>query len=138
MQDQTVAEFAEQWFEELSDRAPVDRLLERVTDAGLDMAFPERTLTGHEDFTDWYRAVGELFADQTHVIEQLHAEPRGDLVDVDVTVVWAGVETADGSRFAFRVNQNWTLRRGPDGKLRIQRYRVGDFVPLPAVSAGDA
>jgi predicted ester cyclase len=40
--------------------------------------------------------------------------------------------TDDGSSFAFRVKQNWTLRRGADGRLRIQRYLVGELAPVPA------
>lgn len=135
--DQHVAEFAQKWFDELSNRAPVDRLLTLVSDTGLEMVFPEQTLTSHAEFVDWYEAVGKLFADQTHDVEELRTTVDGDRLFVKVTVRWAGVDLGKGEPFAFRVGQDWTLRRGADGALRIQRYEVGDFTPVPvgAVSA---
>lgn len=131
MAGELVAGFAQEWFDELSERAPVPALLARVRDSGLEMVFPERTLTSHADFAEWYGDVGTAYANQTHVIERLVEHDRGDEIDVDVTVVWAGVDTADDRPFAFRVNQRWTLVRDPDG-VRILRYQVADVSPADA------
>jgi hypothetical protein len=133
--DDLVTEFAQEWFDELSQRAPAPALLARVRDEDLEMVFPERTLRSHDDFAAWYRDVGELYSDQTHVIERLVDHDHGDHVDVEVTVVWAAVDRADGRPFAFRVNQEWTLNRDPDGRLRIRRYRVLDATPAETAAA---
>jgi len=131
MEDQSVANFAQEWFDELSHHEPVERLLTRISDIGLEMVFPERTLYGHADFADWYEGVGKAFTDQSHTVEKLRADHRGDLVDVAVTVVWSATQTADGTRSAFRVNQTWQLRKELGQRLRIVKYRVGTLEPIP-------
>ncbi|GAA0691418.1 hypothetical protein GCM10010193_52360 [Kitasatospora atroaurantiaca] len=131
MEDESVANFAQEWFDELSHHEPVERLLARIAETDLEMAFPERTLYSHADFADWYEAVGKAFADQSHTVEKLRADHRGDLVDVAVTVVWSATQTADGTRSAFRVNQSWQLRKEPGQRLRIVKYRVGTLDRVP-------
>jgi len=129
--DDSVAAFVQQWFDILSRHEPVEELLPFVSDQGLDMTFPERTLRGHDDFRDWYRAVGETFADQTHVLEHLDTRNSGDRVHIDLFVVWTAKTVADGSVSSFRVHQNWTLRRRAGGEPPvIVTYRVGELVPV--------
>jgi hypothetical protein len=125
--------FAQNWFDALSYRAPVDRLLEFVVDEGLVMVFPERTLRSHADVKDWYAAVGELFDDQSHTIEGIDATPTEQGTDLAVTVVWTARQLTDGERIAVRVNQAWKLT-APDaaGRTRIVDYRVGELTPIPA------
>ncbi|MEV7418440.1 hypothetical protein [Streptomyces sp. NPDC089919] len=129
-----LAGFAQEWFDKLSRHDPVEEMLPFVADAGLDMAFPERTLRSHADFRDWYAVVGEAFADQSHDIERLEFRPAADdveAVDVAVTVVWRAKNTADGSLTAVRVDQQWRLAMRPGAVLPvITTYRVGDFTPV--------
>ncbi|MFD0392266.1 hypothetical protein ACFQ3Z_03650 [Streptomyces nogalater] len=135
MQQKNVEDFVQEWFDELSRHEPVERLLPKIIDTNLEMAFPERTLRSHADFADWYGVVGKAFEDQSHVVEKLDYETRGDTVDVALTVVWTATTTEDGKRSAFRVNQEW-LRRDPGSRLRISWYRVGDMTPVPGPGLG--
>ncbi|MGV9252856.1 nuclear transport factor 2 family protein [Streptomyces sp. NPDC003697] len=128
----TVREFSQDWFNDLSRRAPVQEMLPRLASQQLEMAFPERTLYSHDDFVDWYAAVGDLFTDQEHVLERLEVEDRGAVLDLDVTVVWKATHVRDGSRTAFRIDQQWQLQKGPGDALRILKYRVGDLRPVEA------
>jgi hypothetical protein len=138
MQEDPVREFVQAWFDDLSRHAPVDRMLPRLSADSLEMHFPERALYGHADFEDWYAVVGEAFADQGHTLEALSTETRGDLVDLVLTVVWSATQTSDNTRSAFRVNQNWRLRKGPGDQLRIVTYRVGELTPISLAEAAGA
>lgn len=130
MESDVVREFCQKWFDDLSNRAPVQQLLPRLATQGLEIAFPERTLFHHNDFVDWYAAVGDQFTDQEHVLERLDVEDHGSVLDLDLTVVWKATHLQDGSRTAFRIDQRWTLRKGPGDELRILTYRVGTLNPI--------
>ncbi|MFC4035631.1 hypothetical protein ACFO3J_29800 [Streptomyces polygonati] len=136
--NQSITKFVYEWFDDLSAHEPVDRLLPRIYESGLEMVFPERTLRSRADFIDWYEAVGRAFADQTHTVEELRAQERGDLIELSVTVVWTATRTADRSRSSFRAHQTWRLRRDADGDLRIVTYRVDDIAPLSDARAADS
>jgi hypothetical protein len=118
--------FVHEWFDLLSDHVPVELLLPFVADRGLEMAFPERTLHDHDDFRDWYTAVGLAYTRQTHDVERISAEEGPDGVDLAVTVVWRAEQT-DGPPVAVRVDQDWRLLRLADGSLRIAGYQVGEM-----------
>jgi hypothetical protein len=138
MTDDLSEAFAVDWFDRLSRHEPVDRMLPRLARDGLDMAFPERTLRGHEDFSDWYEAVGRAYTDQRHTLERFHGETRGEHVDVELTVLWTATQTADGAREAYRVEQQWRLIKGPGDQLRILTYQVGTLRPIPLAEADAA
>ncbi|MFI7404496.1 hypothetical protein ACIBW9_29150 [Streptomyces sp. NPDC049541] len=125
--DQEITGFVQRWYDLLSEHAPVEELLPFVADAGLVMAFPERTLHSHADFVDWYAAVGVAYSDQSHTVEQLTSSEDGTRVDVDVTVVWTAKSTVDGAVSSFRINQRWQLERPePGARPVIVDYRVGE------------
>ena len=122
------AKVVQEWFDLLSVHAPVERLLPFVSDTGLEMVFPERTLHSHADFLDWYDMVGKAYTSQTHTVEELSIHDNGDAVDVAVTVVWTARQTSDGAQLAFRVNQEWQLEKvADDPGLRIVKYHVGEM-----------
>lgn len=128
-----VDHFATLWFDGLSKRAPVEDLLRMLTETGLDMRFPDATLTDEVEFREWYAAVGKLFADQTHVIEALDVTPvdGSRASDVDVTVVWRTREVATGQLLAFRARQRWRLERSlTTGQPVIVRYEVSSLEPV--------
>lgn len=130
--------FTVEWFDRLSRHDPLDLMLPLLARDGLEMAFPERTLHDHDDFADWYGVVGTAFTDQRHTLERFHSAVRGDLVDVELTVLWTATQTADGTRSAFRVNQAWQLIKGPGEQLRILNYQVGSLRPIPLGEADAA
>jgi hypothetical protein len=126
-----VSAFAAQWFTYLDRHAPADQLAGCLSDDDLVMVFPERTLRSVADFRDWYRTVCDLYADETHEIEQVTPTATGDRIDVAVVVVWRATQTSDGSRLAMRAKQTWRLSRtGSDQGLVITEYRVDELAAL--------
>lgn len=127
---QQVMSFAQRWFDSLSERRSIEEILPLLDLDSLQMEFPEATLRTETEFRDWYRQVGTLFRDQTHVVESLAATGDPARPEVLVTVVWAGIDAQTDERFAYRVEQTWQLDRDAAGQLRISRYHVG---PLRAL-----
>jgi len=128
--DRTTEQFVGEWFDLLSAHAPVAKLLPFVSDDGLEMVFPERTLRSQVDFRDWYKAVGETYSNQEHVVEKIDARPAGDGQDLAVTVIWRAIHTADDSKIAMRAQQSWHLATSGSGELIIRKYRVETMVDL--------
>jgi hypothetical protein len=127
--DVVTAEFVHQWFDLLSMHEPVEDLLSLVSEQDLEMVFPPDILRGHEDFRRWYKAVGEANRDQSHTVERLETRRHGDIVNVDVTVVWQTTQTSDDVTIRRRARQQWQLRERPDGRLVIVNYQAGELVP---------
>jgi ketosteroid isomerase-like protein len=118
-----IRSFVQEWFDLLSDHAPVERLLPFAADDGLRMAFPESTLRSHDDFRDWYDAVGRAYGEQSHEVEHLRTSPCEGGAECAVTVLWRAAQV-DGPPVAVRVEQNWRLNRLPEGGWRIAAYEV--------------
>jgi hypothetical protein len=135
MESSVVRQFCQKWFDDLSNHLPVEEMLPRLAPQGLEMAFPERTLVSVSDFVDWYAAVGDLFTDQEHVLQRLDIDDHGSLLDLDLTVIWKATHLQDGTRTVFRIDQRWTLRKGPGDGLRILTYRVGELTPVQEAAA---
>lgn len=122
-----VQRFALDWFDKLNTRPPVEELVTMLATDGLRMVFPDATLTNEAEFRDWYEQVGKVFADQTHVLEQLEVSPvaGGRAVDASVQVVWRTRELVSGARLAFRARQSWRLERSVlTGQPVILGYEV--------------
>ncbi|WFE62845.1 hypothetical protein [Micromonospora sp. WMMD714] len=130
MDHAVVRQFCQQWFDDLSHRAPVQEMLPRLASQGLEMVFPETTLFSTGDFVEWYAAVGDLFTDQEHELQRLDVADHGSWLDLDLTVIWKATHVSDGTRTVFRIDQRWTLRKGPGDQLRILTYRVGELIPV--------
>jgi hypothetical protein len=128
--DRTTEQFVGEWFDLLSAHAPVDNLLPFVSENDLEMVFPERTLRSHADFRDWYKAVGETYSNQEHVVEKIDATPAGDGQDLAVTVIWRAVQKSDDAKIAVRAQQSWRLATSGSGGPLIRKYRVETMVDL--------
>lgn len=123
--DHVAGGFVRKWFDLLNEHAPVENLLDMVSDTDLTMVFPEATLRNHGDFRRWYDDVGRNYTDQSHVLQELDARDEVDRTDVQLTVVWKARQLCDGAQLAFRVNQSWQLRETPEtGKPVISTYKV--------------
>lgn len=129
--DERTETFVREWFDLLSNHEPVERLLTFVADDDLEMVFPERTLHSHADFRSWYTVVGEYFIDQTNTLEEFATQCHEAKADITLRVVWRATRTSDGTRLAFRVDQNWQLANVPGSdRLVIVRYHVGNMRPI--------
>ncbi|MBX3427468.1 MAG: antibiotic biosynthesis monooxygenase [Pirellulales bacterium] len=126
--DAMVRRFAQEWFDKLSNRAPVEQLLALAADNGLDIRFPDARLRNHAEFAAWYASVGERFDEQEHVLESLATQPSEAGMLVFVTVVWKARQKSDGQRLAMRANQTWTLgRAGADNLPVVLSYNVNSL-----------
>ncbi|OHU28265.1 hypothetical protein BKG77_01615 [Mycobacteroides chelonae] len=128
-----IREFVDRWFSLLSAHAPVGELTACLAATGLEMIFPERTLRSIDDFTSWYAAVGEAFADQDHDVERIEIQHRPDenLYRLGVSVVWRATNVADGKLIAQRATQAWVLQYDKaSGEPRIQKYYVVKLIDL--------
>lgn len=125
----TIRAFVQEWFRLLSTHQPVDLLLAHLADEGLEMVFPERTLRGHDDFRDWYAAVGAAYQDQDHVLERFHGHVDGDRTSVQLTVLWTATQKSDNAKLAFRADQEWLISTADTGRPVIVTYRVRDMLP---------
>jgi hypothetical protein len=123
--DHVAGGFVRRWFDLLSEHAPIEQLLPLVSDADLEMVFPEATLRSRDEFQRWYETVGNAYTDQGHVVKELDVHDVMDRADVALSVVWTATQRSDGAHLAYRVNQSWQLRRSPgNGEPVITRYRV--------------
>jgi hypothetical protein len=128
--DQATERLVGQWFDLLSAHAPVAELLQFVSEDDLEMVFPERTLNSHEDFRDWYRAVGEIYANQEHIVENIDVTTVDDSQVLAVTVIWRAVDTTEDRKIAMRAQQSWHLAPSESGDPVIRKYRVETMVDL--------
>ncbi len=126
--DAMVQRFAKVWYDELSNRAPVELLLTMLADNGLDVRFPDARLRNHADFRAWYAKVGENFDQQQHIVESLATQPSENGMLVFVTVVWKARQKSDNKQLAMRASQTWTIgRAGPDNLPVILSYNVNSL-----------
>lgn len=134
-----IDEFVCQWFRLLSDRAPVEELLSLVARDGLDMRFPDATLTNDAEFRDWYQAVGTSVRDQAHDLLTLESVPvAGEpAADIALQVIWSATPVSGGRRFSARASQAWRVQRSfTTGRLQILRYKVESLVELEPAADG--
>jgi hypothetical protein len=122
-----VSAFVAEWFDLLSERAPADRMIEFLAPDGVEMALPERTLDGFDDFRDWYGS----YPHHAHDIEKVLTTASADFVDVAIVVVCRATDAADGTRLTFRSRQHWRLRPTM-AKLgfAMVRYRIDDMMAI--------
>lgn len=118
--------FVQQWFDKLSAHVDVGEILPMIS-AGpdLEIAFPERTLTSHAEFKEWYEGIGNEYSAQTHDVEAVTVQPLEDSrTGLDVTVVWKA-DRRGGSSVSARARQSWQVGRSfATGAPEIVKYRV--------------
>lgn len=128
--EQMTDTFVQEWFDLLSEHAPVADLLRFISAGDLVMEFPERTLLSHADVADWYATVGRTYTTQDHVVERVDSTPTASGTTLDVTVVWTATLRDDGRELGVRVNQRWELVDSPSGRPVIVGYHVLDMSDL--------
>jgi hypothetical protein len=97
-------QFGKVWYERLNHHADVEELLPMVSDTLLEMVFPDSTIQNHNDFRNWYEAVGKTYYDQDHTVEKFDIT-ISDAARIDVIVVWKASKYYDNTTAAFRIPQ---------------------------------
>jgi hypothetical protein len=124
-----ITQLAETWFSALNDKWPLVKFLPMLADEGLNMKFPESTLTNYEEFEQWHYDVQHAFFDQNHIIRKLEAVIDGDEAKVDIVVTWIAQTwtppAARSEHIAMDAYQTWTVKRSEkSGKPIIVTYSV--------------
>ena len=123
-----VIELARRWFAALNNHAPVDQLVALLDPDGVEMKFPEATLTSENEFRAWYDTVTHTFFDQNHRIRQIDVRIGETAADVFVIVSWTAHTWEPPAAVSTRIDadayQYWRVRSCADGKLVISRYEV--------------
>lgn len=110
-----IKEMAEAWYRKLDVHAPMIEVLPMLSEDGLEMRFPEATLTTMAEFEGWYQRVIRIFFDEVHLVKEVTAEIDGDIANVHVVVEWqASVwnpPAANSSRIKLDADQSWVVKR---------------------------
>lgn len=126
---QEIRELAEAWYRKLDVHAPMIEVLPMLSEDGLEMRFPEATLTTMAEFEGWYQRVIRIFFDEVHKVKEVSAEINGDTAKVHVIVEWqASVwnpPAANSARIKLDADQSWVVKRSSvTGKAVISVYTV--------------
>lgn len=126
---QEIKELAEAWYRKLDVHAPMVEVLPMLSEGGLEMRFPEATLTTMAEFEGWYQRVIRIFFDEVHLVKEVTAEIEGDTAKVHVIVEWqASVwnpPAANSARIKLDADQSWVVKRSSvTGKPVIAVYTV--------------
>jgi hypothetical protein len=124
-----VQAFAEDWYRKLDVHAPLEEFVPLVSDAELEMVFPEATVTGFEGFKGWYERVIGIFFDEVHTVKEVRMTEMGVQAQVKVVVKWEASVWNPPAPYSDRIildaYQTWEVKRSPEsGKVMITRYVV--------------
>jgi len=127
--EQEIRELAEVWYRKLDVHAPMVEVLPMLSEDGLEMRFPEATLTTMAEFEGWYQRVIRIFFDEVHRVKSVTAQIDGQTARVHVVVEWqASVwnpPAAASARIKLEADQSWVVTRSAvTGKPVISVYTV--------------
>jgi hypothetical protein len=80
--------FAATWYRKLDIHAPAEELVSLVAEQGLEMQFPEGSISGVDAFRRWYEGVIGIFFDEVHTITRVSPSWQTDRAQVEVVVNW--------------------------------------------------
>lgn len=128
--------FVAAWYRKLDVHAPWEELLPLVAEQGLEMRFPEGSISGVEAFRNWYEGVIRIFFDEVHTVTRVSATWKDGRALVDVVVNWQARRwrpPAPRSEWlGFDAYQQWDMIRSPaSGSPVVLRYVVSELRPMP-------
>lgn len=128
--EETINNFAVDWYQKLDVHAPMVDLLPMLIDKDLKLVFPEATEYGWKGFENWYQRVIRIFFDEEHTVKKCKPEINGDSATVKVVVEWnASIwnPPEDSSQRIMAIAyQTWKVVL-VDGQLKISEYIVDEF-----------
>lgn len=124
-----IKELAAEWYHKLDVHDPMVDLLPMLAETGLEMKFPEATLTKLSEFEGWYQRVIRIFFDEVHTLKEVKSRIEGSVAKVHVIVEWqASVwnpPAAKSARIKCDADQDWVVVRSKTtGKPVISGYAV--------------
>lgn len=127
--------FAAAWYRKLDIHAPAEELVSLVAEQGLEMQFPEGSISGVDAFRRWYEGVIGIFFDEVHTITRVSPSWQADRAQVEVVVNWQARRwrppAARSEWIGFDAYQQWEMIRSPaSGQPVILRYVVKELRPM--------
>ncbi|OJV14549.1 MAG: hypothetical protein BGO21_17675 [Dyadobacter sp. 50-39] len=125
---EAIADLAKDWYRKLDVHVPMVEVLPLLTDAELEMVFPEATIYGYAGFEGWFQRVIRIFFDEVHTVKSVESDIQGDKATVKVVVQWEASMWNAPEPFSKRIKcdafQTWEVKRNDAGKVIITKYIV--------------
>jgi hypothetical protein len=123
---------AKEWYRLLDVHAPMIELLPMLATDGIEMKFPEATLTTLAEFEGWYQGVIRIFFDEVHEVKKCDVTVSGDVATADIIVKWEASVWNPPARYSKRIvldaYQTWTLKRSAaTGAPVVVTYSVDEL-----------
>jgi len=130
LSQQSINEFAENWYKLLDVHAPQVDFLPLLANKELEMVFPEATIYGHAGFEGWFQRVIRIFFDEVHTVKEVSPQIDGDSASVKVVVQWEAslwnAPEAYSKRIKCDAYQTWEMKIIA-GNLVITKYIVDEI-----------
>lgn len=130
LNESNIKELAVEWYKKLDVHAPMVEILPYLLDDGLEMVFPEATVSGWSGFEGWYQRVIRLFFDEVHTVKECSPVINDGVATVKVVVEWqASVwnpPSANSERIVLDAYQTWEVVED-DGRLKVKKYTVDEI-----------
>lgn len=118
------------WFLALDQHDPIENCYGLLADRDLNVQFPDGDIRDQASFKKWYDRVTNLFFDESHVVQSVEGDIKGDEADIRVIVGWQAswweAPAAKSKRVSMDATQAWTVRRSSKNAfgLEIVRYNA--------------
>ncbi|MFC6092799.1 nuclear transport factor 2 family protein [Saccharothrix sp. BKS2] len=127
------------WFAALDRHDDVEVLLDLLTEAGLVMHLPQRTVRDHEDFRAWYRETTSTYFDEVHDVLDVKVATTSPLhAEVALRVNWQSrmwVPPSPSSAWVgVTAKETWSVVLR-DGRPKIRTCTTGGLTPMPGSAA---
>ncbi len=135
---QEVEKMVTDWYKALDVHLSQYITQQYVSEAELEMVFPEATLRSMAEFELWLQGVYRIFFDEVHTMQSLDVKlsPDGSQADVKLVVRWEAsrwkAPAPKSERLKMDAYQTWVVKRSPaSGKAVITKYVVDELKLLP-------
>lgn len=113
--EQKIKAFVAAWYHALDVHAPVRECWKFLADRDLSMEFPDGKIRDFDSFNNWYDRVTHLFFDESHSVQSVACDIRGDEAVLDIVVGWQASwfepPAPKSKRTSMNATQRWTVRR---------------------------
>lgn len=131
--EKAIKDMAVAWYRKLDVHAPLVEILPMLAEDGLQMKFPEATLSGPAAFEGWYQGVIRIFFDEVHKVKSVKAKIRGNTATVKIVVRWEASRWRSPAAYSDRIVldafQTWNVKLSEaTGKPVVAVYIVDKLV----------
>lgn len=131
-----IATMVADWYKGLDVHAPQIEMMNYVSSDGLEMRFPEATLTTQAQFELWLQGVYRIFFDEVHTMQELNIDVSADGSEANVKLVvrWEAsrwkAPAAKSERLMMDAYQTWVIKRDTKSHLPVIAVYIVDELRL--------